>query len=257
MSFEEKRIATALRFGIDANQIPRHIAIIMDGNGRWAEERGLPRFHGHSKGAQMVEEVALHCVSCGVECVTLYSFSLQNWKRPKEEIEFLMGLYALYLEGMRETLMNNNVRLVHLGQRQRLPEEVLNALDGTIEMTSKNSGMALCLALNYGSRAEIVDAVRVIAEKCKNGKLTEDQIDQQCISDHLNTSELCDPDLLVRTSGELRLSNFLLWQLSYAEFYVTDTYWPDFDKAALDKAILAFAERSRRFGDVTDNKPVC
>lgn len=249
-SFEDKRKVTAERLGILPGQIPRNIAVIMDGNGRWAEERGLPRFHGHSKGGQMVEKVALHCVACGIECLTLYSFSQQNWKRPKDEIDFLMGLYSMYLEGIRETLMKNNVRLVHLGSRDRLPDKVLETLDGTIEITSKNTGMVLCLALNYGSRAEIVEAVKRIAVEYKAGEISLDEIDRDCVSDHLYTAGLGDPDMLIRTSGEMRISNYLLWQISYAEFYVTDTYWPDFNEAETDKAIVAYAQRSRRMGDI-------
>ena len=165
-----------------------------------------------------------------------------------------MDLYALYLEGIRETLMKNNVRLGHLGSRERLPEKVLDKLDGTLDMTAGNDGMTLGLALNYGSRTEIVDAVKAIAEKCKNGELSPGQIDQKCVSDHLYTAGWADPDLLIRTSGEIRISNFLLWQISYAEFYVTDKYWPDFDKPDLDEAIKTFAGRVRRMGDIKAGK---
>lgn len=252
-SFEDKRIIAAKRLGIKPQQMPRNIAIIMDGNGRWAEQKGLPRFHGHSKGGQMVEKVALHCVACGVESLTLYSFSLQNWKRPKEEIDFLMGLYSMYLEGIRETLMKNNVKLLHLGQNERLPEKVVDTMAETLELTSNNTGMVLGLALNYGSRAEIVDAVKAIAQEYKDGGITIDQIDQDCVSSHLYTAGLDDMDLLIRTSGEMRVSNYLLWQISYAEFYVTDTYWPDFNEEEMDKAFIAYARRSRRMGDVKAN----
>ena len=253
-SFEEKRIMAAERLGITSDGIPRHIAIIMDGNGRWAQQQGKPRFMGHREGGKIVEDVMQYCVDIGVECMTLYSFSLQNWKRPVEEIEFLMHLYAMYLEGIRPILAKNRVRLVHLGQRERLPKTVLDALDGTLEFTKDNDGMVLALALNYGSRTEIVDAVKKIAEDVKNGKTNIDDIDEELFESNLYTAGLRDPDLLIRTSGEQRISNYLLWQISYSEFYITDAMWPDFDSNEVDKAILAYANRARRFGDVKANK---
>ncbi|MCI0499799.1 MAG: isoprenyl transferase [Planctomycetales bacterium] len=249
-SFEEKRSQAGRRLGISPEAIPGHIAIIMDGNGRWAVERGLPRFHGHEQGAETVKTIAQHCVDTGVEYLTLYSFSMQNWKRPKEEVDFLMYLYAAYLEGIRPSLMENNVRLAHLGRRNPLPQTVLDALDETIAITGVNTGMTLGLALNYGSRTEIVDAVRALAQQAKDGQIDPQAIDEQDISSHLYTAGWRDPDLIVRTSGEMRISNYLLWQVSYAEFYVTNAYWPDFTPAELDKAILAYAGRQRRFGDV-------
>ena len=233
--------------------MPRNIAIIMDGNGRWAEARGLPRFEGHKEGGKSLESIVLHSVASGIESVSVYSFSMQNWKRPAEEVEFLMYLYTAYLEGVRPSLMENNIRMVHLGRRERLPEKVLQALDDTIELTSENDGMVFELALNYGSRTEIADAVKKIAEKCVAGQLTPEEIDENCIASHLDTSGLADPDLLIRTSGEMRISNYLLWQISYAEFYVTDVHWPAFSNDEFDKAVLAYSERLRRFGDV---KPV-
>lgn len=236
--------------GISAHCIPRHIAIIMDGNGRWAKSHGLPRFEGHRQGGKVVEEIALYCVTLGIEYLTLYSFSMQNWKRPKEEIDFLMYLYSQYLEGIRPNLENDNVRLVHLGRKDMLPEGVISTMAETIELTKDNDGMVLGLALNYGSQTEIVDAARKIAEKCKNGQLEPEAIDEKCISDHLYTAGWHDPDLLIRTSGELRISNFLLWQISYAEFYVTKKHWPDFGKDDLDEAIKTFSQRRRRFGDI-------
>jgi undecaprenyl diphosphate synthase len=248
--FEDKRKATGERLGIESGSIPRHIAIIMDGNGRWAQRRGLPRYEGHSEGAKVVEKIAQYCVDAGVECLSLYSFSLQNWKRPAEEVEFLMYLYARYLEEIRPTLMDNKVRLVHLGTRTRLPANVVEALSETVRMTNSNNGMVLGLALNYGSRAEITDAVAKIAQECVEGKLSADEITQECVSEHLYTAGLADPDLLIRTSGELRISNFLLWQISYAEFFVSETLWPDFTQDDMDAAIKAYAGRVRRFGDV-------
>lgn len=253
-TFEHKRQETADRLGIGSDQVPRNIAIIMDGNGRWAQERGKERFYGHSKGASIVEEIAIYCVSLGIEYLSLYSFSMQNWTRPPEEIEFLMDLYAMYLEGIRGALMKHNVRLRHLGRVDGLPQKVTDALAETISITSKNDGMTLGLALNYGSRSEIADAAKSIAEKVKAGQLDIDQIDPQCVSDHLYTAGWPDIDLLIRTSGELRVSNFLLWQISYAEFYVTDKYWPDFGKQDMDLSIEIFAGRSRRMGDVEQQR---
>lgn len=253
-SFEDKRKLTGQRLGIDESQIPRHIAIIMDGNGRWAVEKGLRRFQGHEQGAKIVETIAQHCVDCGVEYLTLYSFSMQNWKRPREEVDFLMYLYAAYLEGIRPSLMKNNVRLKHLGRRSPLPQTVLDALDGTIRHTGTNTGMILGLAMNYDSRTEIVDAVRALASKACRGTIDPDKIEEEDISNHLYTAGWRDPDLVVRTSGEMRVSNYLLWQISYAEFYVTSLYWPDFTPEQMDKAILAYAGRQRRFGDVKSKK---
>lgn len=249
-SFEEKRRRAAQRLDISPENFPRHVAIIMDGNGRWAVKRVLRRYEGHIEGAKTVEKIAMYCVDIGIECLTLYSFSMQNWKRPAEEVEFLMYLYSRYLEEIRPKLMDNDVRLVHLGRTQRLPENVTTALAETVSMTSSNAGMALGLALNYGARTEITDAVIRIAEACRNGTIAPEDIDEECVSNHLYTAGLPDPDLLIRTSGELRISNFLLWQISYAEFYVTETLWPDFTTADLDAAIRAFSQRARRFGDV-------
>jgi undecaprenyl diphosphate synthase len=254
-SFEEKRIETGRRLNIDPEAIPRHVAVIMDGNGRWATERGLRRFQGHEQGAKIVESLATHCVNCGIEYLTLYSFSMQNWKRPKEEVDFLMYLYASYLEGIRPSLMEKNVQFSHVGRRDPLPQEVLDALDETIKTTSVNTGMTLGFALNYGSRTEIVDAVRTMAQEAKDGKIEPQAIDDQAISDHLYTAGWHDPDLVVRTSGEMRISNFLLWQISYAEFYVTDVHWPDFSLDELDKSLLAYASRQRRFGDTQPKTP--
>jgi undecaprenyl diphosphate synthase len=222
----------------------------MDGNGRWAQKRGLPRAHGHREGAKTVEKIAQFCVDFGIECLTLYSFSMENWKRPKNEVDALMYLYTEYLTNIRPTLMKNNVKLVHLGQFDRLPPDVQNAITKTMEITEKNTGMVLALALNYGSRIEIIDAVKEISRKHKNGELKLNEIDEDCISNHLYTAGLTEPDLLIHTANEMRISNFLLWQISYSEFYVTKTLWPDFKRKDLEKAILAYAKRDRRFGTV-------
>ena len=254
-TFDEKRQVTAERLGISPDAVPRHIAIVLDGNGRWAQQRGLPRYMGHEQGGKAVQIVAQHCVDIGIEYLTLYSFSMQNWKRPDDEVGFLMHLIAAYLEGIRPNLMRDNVRLLHLGRRERLPQQMIDTLDETVAVTGKNTGMVLGLALNYGAREEIVDAARVIAQKCLDGKLTPDAVDEACVAEHLNTAGWKDPDLVVRTSGEMRISNFLLWQISYAEFYITEMLWPDFSPEAMDKAVLAYAGRSRRFGDVKAVKP--
>ena len=247
-SFEEKQKKTAKRLGITVEQMPRHIAIIMDGNGRWAQTKSLPRVEGHREGGKTVEKIAQCCVDFGVESLTLYSFSIENWKRPKAEVDALMELYTRYLIEIRTTLMKNNVKLAHLGQLEGLPASLQKELKETIKLTADNTGMVLALALNYGSRTEIVDAVRKIAQKYKDGKLSLSDIDEQCINEHLYTADLAEPDLLIRTANEMRISNFLLWQISYSEFYVTKTLWPDFNKASMVKAILAYAKRERRFG---------
>ncbi len=250
MSFEEKLSSTAKRLGIKVEQMPRHIAIIMDGNGRWAQKKGLPRVEGHRQGGKTVETIAQCCVDFGIKSLTLYSFSIENWKRPKDEVSALMHLYTQYLVGIRPTLMKNNVKLIHLGRMQGLPKSVQNELRNTMKMTSNNTGMSLALALNYGGRVEIADATKKIAQKYKKGKLRLKNINEQTISQNLYTAGLSDPDLLIRTANEMRISNFLLWQISYSEFYVTKTFWPDFKKAALEKAILAYAKRTRRFGTI-------
>jgi undecaprenyl diphosphate synthase len=244
------RIATAKRLGIEPEKIPHHIAIIMDGNGRWATQRGLPRFQGHRQGARTVEKIVDYCVDVGIEALTLYSFSMQNWKRPKLEVTFLMQLYTRYLIGIRKTLKEHNVRLVHMGRTENLPLKLVRELNKTVEISSKYTGMVLVLALNYGSREEIIDGVKAICRKCVDGKLDVEKIDENIISDSLYTASLPDPDLLIRTSDEKRISNFLLWQISYTEFYVTDTLWPDFAPADVDKAIIEYSKRARRLGDI-------
>jgi len=222
----------------------------MDGNGRWAQKKGLHRVEGHRQGAKTVEKIAQYCVDFGVESLTLYSFSIENWRRPKAEVSSLMYLYTRYLVEIRPTLMKNDVKLIHLGRLDGLPPAVQKELAKTIEITAGNTGMILALALNYGSRTEIADAAKKIAQEYKSGKLPLKDIDEQCVSRHLYTAGLAEPDLLIRTANEMRVSNFLLWQISYSEFYVTKTLWPDFRKAALEKAILAYAKRNRRFGTI-------
>ena len=242
-------------FGCREDQLPRAVAIIMDGNGRWAKQRGLRRSAGHQEGAKRVRPIVTEAAQLGLQSLTLYSFSIENWNRPREEIEALMHLYAEYLRSERPTIVAENIRLRHLGQRDGLPQPVLNELDETVNASAANDGMFLCLALNYGSRAEMIDATQHIAREAADGRLDPEQIDENTIGDHLNTAGVPDPDLLIRTSGEMRLSNFLLWQLSYAEFYVTGIHWPDFHVEELHKALKAYVGRERRFGGLADNSP--
>jgi undecaprenyl diphosphate synthase len=216
----------------------------MDGNGRWANRRGLPRHEGHQAGAVRVREIVEECARRKIEQLTLYCFSSENWKRPKQELDLLMNLFREYLEKERENLVKSGIRFSVIGRRTDIPEDILAAIDESITLTKNNQGLHLCLAVNYGSRSEMVDAVKKIVAK----KIPADQIDEQCISDHLYTAGMSDPDLLIRTAGELRLSNYLLWQLSYAEIWVTEKCWPDFDVALFDQALKDFAQRNRKFG---------
>jgi undecaprenyl diphosphate synthase len=230
------------------DRIPRHIAIIMDGNGRWAKNRDLPRFQGHRAGVESARRVIEHCGRLGVEALTLYSFSQENWKRPASEVDALMGLMVETLPGERETLLRNNVRFRVIGERAGLSEVVLAELDRTCEATRACTGLQLVIALNYGSRQEIVAAARTLGQRIQRGELTPEGIDERVFSEALWTAGLPDPDLLIRTAGEYRVSNYLLWQISYAEIHVTNTFWPDFDEQALEAAIRDFASRNRRFG---------
>ncbi len=242
--------AARAQLGVPDERIPRSVAIIMDGNGRWARQRGLPRSAGHEAGAGNVRRIVTEAARLGLEALTLYSFSIENWSRPEDEVNTLMHLYADYLVHERPTVMEHNVRLRHLGRRQGLPEPVLRELDESVRVSSSNTGMFLCLALNYGSRVEMTDAVRHIARDAAEGTIDPEQVDQELISNRLDTAGVPDPDLLIRTSGENRISNFLLWQISYAEFFITDTYWPDFDEERFREAISIYASRHRRFGGV-------
>jgi undecaprenyl diphosphate synthase len=234
--------------GVSDDRYPRHVAIIMDGNGRWAEGRGLPRPAGHVEGAKVVRRIVTEAARLGLEALTLYAFSFENWRRPKEEVDALMLLYIEYLRREIKTVMENNIRLRHVGSRENLPQPLLDELDISVVNSSTNTGMWLGLALNYGGRSEIAHAVRVLARRVADGKLAPEAIDEKTINEALYTCGLPDPDLMIRTAGEMRLSNFLLWQASYTEFYVTDVFWPDFDEAELRKAVVAFSKRRRRFG---------
>jgi undecaprenyl diphosphate synthase len=233
---------------VPADRRPRHIAIIMDGNGRWARQRNLPRVAGHREGAKSVRDVVIACGRLGIEALTLFSFSMENWKRPSEEIGALMGLYLEYLHRERQELLDNNVRFRQIGRREGLPAEVLATMDDVVDATRHCTGLTLVLAINYGARAEITDAVRAIAREVRAGTLDPADISPDTISARLYTAGLPDPDLLVRTAGEMRISNYLLWQISYAELYVTDVCWPDFRVGHLHEAIRAYAARHRRFG---------
>ncbi len=230
--------------------LPAHVAIIMDGNGRWAAQRNLPRVEGHRRGAESVREV-LRCASkLGIRHLTLYAFSIENWNRPKEEVETLMKFLARYLKTEQQEMNQNNVRLRAIGQLDRLPGFVREQLDATIASLDQNTGTTLNLALSYGGRTELVDAARAIAAKAQSGEMAPADIDEQTLSDHLYTAGTPDPDLLIRTSGEMRVSNFMLWQISYAELVVTERLWPDFGEADFRAALEEFAARDRRFGKV-------
>ena len=221
-----------------------HIAIIMDGNGRWANRQGLPRHMGHRAGGDRVREIVEECVRQKIEQLTLYCFSSENWKRPESELTLLMNLFREFLTKERDNLLKYDIRFSVIGRRVGIAEDILSEMDQSMALTKNNKGLHLCLAVNYGSRGEIVDVVKKIVEK----KIPNDQIDEQCISDHLYTAGMSDPDLLIRTAGEQRLSNFLLWQLSYAEIWVTEKCWPDFDVALFHQALQDFDQRKRKFG---------
>ncbi|MEX2119330.1 MAG: isoprenyl transferase [Pirellulales bacterium] len=231
---------------------PRHIAIIMDGNGRWAQRQGLPRIEGHRRGVASVRSSTEECARLGIGQLTLYCLSSENWKRPRHELEFLMHLLEQYLVEERTTLARENVRLNVIGRREGIPDNVLGEMDKTIQMSSSNTGLRLCLAINYGARLEMADAVRSIAEQVRAGLLEPDEISEQTIRDNLYTAGMPDPDLLIRTAGEMRVSNFLLWQISYAELWVTEHCWPEFRESDLHAAIRDFAARDRRFGGLNE-----
>src|SRR5579862_4723636 len=228
--------------------LPRHVAMIMDGNGRWAKQRHLPRIEGHRQGAESARAIIRVAGELGIKYLTLYAFSAENWNRPKDEVDALMKYLIHYLKTETPELNKNNVRLEVIGQIWRLPENVQDHLNKSIATLSKNNGLTLVMALSYGSRIEIVDAMRGIAEKVRRGKLEPEDITEKVISDHLWTRNIPDPDLLIRTSGEMRVSNFLLWQISYAELVITQKFWPDFRKPQFFEALEEYTRRHRRFG---------
>ena len=231
---------------LDMKRIPRHIAIIMDGNGRWATERNKPRSFGHQAGVETVRRITSECTRLGVKYLTLYTFSTENWNRPSDEIAALMGLVLTSLED--EVFMKNNVRFQVIGDIGRLPSAVAEKLRETIEHTSKNDAMTMVVALSYSARWELTEATKQIAAKVQKGELKIDDIDENIINGHLCTNFMPDPDLLIRTGGEFRISNYLLWQVAYSELYFCDTYWPDFNESDLHKAIIDYQSRQRRFG---------
>jgi undecaprenyl diphosphate synthase len=240
-----RRIAEA---GLDAEQLPEHIAVIMDGNGRWARQRGLPRVEGHARGVSSVRATVEECCRLGIHQLTLYCLSSENWKRPQAELDFLMALLEQYLLQERAEILEQNIRFGTIGRREGLPDKVLAEIDENIRLSQDNTGTGLCLAINYGSRTEMVDAVRTLARQAKAGLIDPEAIDESAITGALYTAGMPDPDLLIRTAGEMRVSNFLLWQISYAELWVTDRCWPDFDRATLHQALRDYAGRERRFG---------
>lgn len=232
------------------NRVPEHVAIIMDGNGRWAKSRGLTRLEGHKQGVISVLNTIEIAAELGVKYLTLYTFSTENWNRPESEVAGLMNLLVSSIEYYTPDMMKKGVRMKFIGDRKSLSDSVQKSMAGIEEETSQNQKITVMPAVNYGSRLEIVEAVKAIAEKVQAGTLSPENINEESISSHLYTGEVPDPDLLIRTSGEMRLSNFLLWQLSYSEFYITDLYWPEFTKDEFRKAIDSFQSRSRRFGGV-------
>ena len=229
---------------------PRHIAIIMDGNGRWAQRRQLPRIEGHRRGVASVRRTVEEAARLGLEQLTLYCLSSENWKRPQPELDFLMHLLEQYMIEERTTIMQQNVRVSVIGRREGIPDSTLDEMDKTVRMSSTNTGTRLCLAINYGARGEIMDAVRSLAADVRAGELSPEEIDEAQLESRLYTAGMVDPDLLIRTAGEMRISNFLLWQISYTELVVTPTLWPDFRKAQFFEALEEYTRRHRRFGSV-------
>ncbi len=242
------REEAALLDGVDPRRLPQHIAIIMDGNGRWAERRHLPRIAGHRAGVKMTREIVDTCARLGVPCLTLYAFSLENWRRPQAETAFLMRLLREYLKREMPVLNKNNIQFLAIGRASELPDAVRRDIEESMRLTARNTGMKLAVALNYGGRAELVDAFNSMLDDIRANGLSAFRADEQAISNHLYTAGLPDPDLLIRTSGEMRVSNFLLWQIAYAEIYVTETLWPDFSRSRLLEALIDFQKRERRYG---------
>lgn len=235
---------------IDYDRLPKHIGVIMDGNGRWAKKRGLPRSAGHSAGAESLKKIVTECNKMGIKYITVYAFSTENWKRPKDEVDFLMNLLMDYLKNAKTTLAGENVVIKAIGSRKELSQELREEIKKTEEFTKNNDGIVMNIALNYGSREEIVNSVKEICKNVCDGKCGVDDINAQMISDNLYTASQPDPDLIIRTSGEERISNFLLWQIAYSEFYFTKKLWPDFKVRDLHEAIIEYQNRNRRYGGV-------
>jgi undecaprenyl diphosphate synthase len=247
-ALDKDTLARLAAAGLDPGRLPGHVAVIMDGNGRWARRRGLPRIEGHRRGVQSVRTTVEECCRLGIGQLTLYCLSIENWKRPQVEVDLLMALLHQYLLAEREEILEQNIRFTTIGRRSELPDAVLREIDENIRLSRDNTGMTLCLAINYGGRTELVDACRALAEQVRRGALEPGQIDEAAVSAALYTGGMPDPDLLIRTAGEMRVSNFLLWQISYAELWVTERCWPDFDRETLHEALHAYAARERRFG---------
>jgi undecaprenyl diphosphate synthase len=240
--------ATSDGFDVPLEKRPRHIAVIMDGNGRWAQRQGLPRVEGHRHGVASVRRTVEESVRLGIQQLTLYCLSSENWKRPQPELDFLMHLLEQYMIEERAGVVRQNIRVDIIGRREGIPEDALHEMQKTVDLTRQNTGLRLCLAINYGGRAELVDAVRAIARQVAEGRLRPEAITEATISAHLYTAGMSDPDLMIRTANEMRISNFLLWQISYAELWVTDACWPEFGEEHLRQAIRSYASRDRRFG---------
>ncbi len=235
---------------LNTSNLPTHVAIIMDGNGRWAKKHRINRIQGHEKGSEAVREVVQTCREIGIRHLTLYAFSTENWQRPKKEVDALMVLLKRFLKSERKEMHEKNIRMSVIGQIERLPQDVRAELQKVMTLTKKNSALHLHLALSYGARAEIVRMAQVVSQKCKSGQIDPEAIDEQCVAEHLYTHGIPDPDLLIRTSGEMRISNFLLWQIAYTELYVTPTLWPDFGKDEFVHILKDYQSRDRRFGRV-------
>ncbi len=235
---------------LDQDRLPRHVAVIMDGNGRWAKRRGLPRIMGHRQGVDALKDLLRCCNDWGIKALTAYAFSTENWGRPHEEVDFLMTLFERVLVRELQEMMKENVRIQFVGNLAALPPSLQAQIERSMTETQQNPGIQFTVATNYGGRQEILQACRAIATQVQEGHIQPDEIDEALFSRHLYTANVCDPDLLIRTSGEMRLSNFLLWQMAYAEFYITEALWPDFDRAEFHRALFAYQQRDRRFGKV-------
>ena len=248
---EPSTTSAAEALGVPLEARPRHIAIIMDGNGCWAQRQGLPRIEGHRRGVASVRRTTEECARLDIEQLTLYCLSSENWKRPQRELEFLMHLLEQYMIEERSTIMEQNIRVSTIGRRDDIPEAVRREMQKTVDMSAANTGLRLCLAINYGSRLELVDAIRRIASEVAAGRLDPSEVNEATVAQRLYTAGMPDPDLLIRTAGEMRVSNFLLWQISYAEIWVTEHCWPEFREGDLHQAIRDFAARDRRFGGLS------
>ena len=235
---------------LDRERLPKHVAVIMDGNGRWAKRQGLPRIAGHSRGASTLKELLRCCKDWGIEALTTYAFSTENWGRPLEEVDFLMSLFEGKLRQELREMVQEGVKIKFMGNLQALPKSLQAEIERSVAETEQNQGIRFTVATNYGGREEIVQAARAIASQVKLGQLEPEEIDEALFKRYLYTADVCDPDLLIRTSGEMRLSNFMLWQIAYAEIYITDTLWPDFDRKEFHRALCAYQQRNRRFGKV-------